>query len=55
MITRICLTSCVLAAATMAAADELETDWITQDGAASTNNVLHESWRAEMLARRERR
>ena len=46
--------SFVLAAATMTAADELETDWIAQDGAA-TNGVSHESWRAEMLARREKR
>ena len=54
MITRICLTSCVLVAA-MSAADELDADWIAQDGVAATNGVSHESWRAEMLARRERR
>ena len=54
MITRICLMSCVLVAA-MSAADELDADWIAQDGVAATNDVSHESWRAEMLARRERR
>lgn len=41
--------------AMVAAADELEVDWLTQDGAAATNNVSHEAWRAQMLARRARR
>ena len=41
--------------AMVAAADELEVDWLAQDGAAATNNVLHETWRAQMLARRARR
>ncbi len=27
--------------AMVAAADELEVDWLTQDGAAATNNVSH--------------
>ena len=41
--------------AMVAAADELEVDWLAQDGAAATNNVSHEAWRAQMLARRARR
>ena len=41
--------------AMVAAADELEVDWLAQDGAAATNNVSHETWRAQMLAWRARR
>ena len=55
VVDRICLTIFVLSAAAMAAADELEADWIAQDGAAAANGVSHASWRAEMLARREKR
>ena len=52
---RQCLTAAVFTVAAVAAADELEADWIAQDGAATTNNVSHAAWRAEMLARREKR
>ena len=51
----ICASAASPTAATLVAADELEMDWIAQDGAAATNGVSRESWRAEMLARRERR
>ena len=54
LMARACVILFVFGAATMAVADELEADWIAQDGAASTN-MTHEAWRAEMLARRERR
>ena len=54
MMVRACLVFFVFGVAAMVAADELEADWIAQDGAASTNGV-YEAWRAEMLARRERR
>ena len=46
--------SFVFGATAMAASVELEADWIAQDGAAPTN-VSHETWRTEMLARREKR
>ena len=52
---RLGLIAALFAAAGLAAADELEADWIAQDGAAATNGVPRESWRAEMLARREKR
>ena len=54
MMVRMCLMFFVFGAAAVAAADELEADWIAQDGAVATNGT-HEAWRAEMLARREKR
>ena len=55
MMKRLGLMVAVFVVAMVAAADELEVDWLTQDGAAATNNVSHEAWRAQMLARRARR
>ena len=55
MMKRLGLMVAVFVVAMVAAADELEVDWLTQDGAAATNNVSHETWRAQMLARRARR
>jgi len=51
----VCMGAVAFAAEAMAAADELEADWIAQDGAAATNGVSHEAWRAQMLARRAKR
>ena len=51
----VCMMTFVFAAAALAAVDELEADWIAQDGVATTNGVSHESWRMEMFARREKR
>ena len=51
----VCASAASPAASSVAAADELEADWIAQGSAAATNGVSHEAWRAEMLARREKR
>ena len=50
----VCASAASPAASSVVAADELEADWIAQEGAA-TNGVSHTAWRAEMLARREKR
>ena len=50
----VCLAVTVLAAVPSVGLDELEVDWIAQDGAIPTN-MTHAAWRAQKLARRAER